>query len=58
MQKTRPEFPLQEIQNALTAEGMDGWLLYDFRGSNVVARSILQLSDLYRHAPLVLFHSS
>lgn len=45
MEKSKPQFPLQEIQNALAAEGVDGWLLYDFRGSNVVARSILQLSD-------------
>lgn len=45
MEKSKAQFPLQEIQNALAAEGVDGWLLYDFRGSNVVARSILQLSD-------------
>lgn len=45
MDKSKSRFPLQEIQNALAAENFDGWLLYDFRGSNVVARSILQLSD-------------
>ncbi len=39
------QFPLQEIQNALASEKVDGWLLYDFRGSNAVARSIAKLAD-------------
>jgi len=28
------------VQTALAAEGMDGWLLYDFRGSNAIAADI------------------
>lgn len=36
-------FPLQAVQKALSAYGFDGWLLYDFRGSNLLARRILQL---------------
>lgn len=34
-------FDLTAIQNALGEFGLDGWLLYDFRGSNVLARRIL-----------------
>jgi Xaa-Pro dipeptidase len=37
--------PIQEIQNALTVENLDGWLLYDFRGSNVIARRIVKLGN-------------
>src|SRR5215213_924689 len=42
----RPEepvmFDLPSVQTALRAEGLDGWLLYDFRGLNVLARRVLQ----------------
>lgn len=31
------------IQKALQAFGMDGWLLYDFRGSNILARRVVQI---------------
>lgn len=31
---------LSEIQAALIDEGLDGWLLYDFRGINPIARSV------------------
>jgi Xaa-Pro aminopeptidase len=34
-------FQLAPIQAALRAEGLDGWLLYDFRGLNVLARRVL-----------------
>ncbi len=37
--------PLNEIQQALQTEKLDGWLLYDFRGSNVIARRIVKLGD-------------
>lgn len=37
-------FDLAAVQNALKQFGFDGWLLYDFRGSNVLAQRILQLS--------------
>ena len=36
-------FDLAKVQAALVANGVDGWLLYDFRGNNPIARSILDL---------------
>ncbi|MDA1230740.1 MAG: M24 family metallopeptidase [Planctomycetota bacterium] len=36
-------FDLKSIQSALSEFGFDGWLLYDFRGSNVLAQRILQM---------------
>ncbi len=36
-------FELAPIQSALRAERLSGWLLYDFRGSNVLARRIVDL---------------
>ncbi|WP_417847447.1 M24 family metallopeptidase [Thalassoglobus sp.] len=38
-------FDLPAIQQALQQFGLDGWLLYDFRGSNQLARRIMQLTD-------------
>ncbi len=38
-------FDLAAIQSALRDSQFDGWLLYDFRGSNLLARRILQLAD-------------
>ncbi len=38
-------FPLDDIQSALREFRIDGWLLYDFRGSNVLARRMLQFPD-------------
>ena len=32
---------LPNIQRALTEAGVDGWLLYDFRGLNPIAAGIL-----------------
>lgn len=32
---------LEAIQRALAEERLDGWLLYDFRGSNPIARSVI-----------------
>lgn len=37
-------FDLSRIQAALRDDGLDGWLLYDFRGLNVLARRILDMS--------------
>lgn len=37
---------LPQIQAALTEAGLDGWLLYDFRGVNPVAAGVLQLKGL------------
>ena len=36
-------FDLTRIQAALREDGLDGWLLYDFRGLNVLARRILDM---------------
>ncbi|WP_165221251.1 M24 family metallopeptidase [Aquisphaera insulae] len=36
-------FDLDAIQRSLRQFGLDGWLLYDFRGSNLLARRILDL---------------
>ena len=36
-------FDLEAIQAALREFGLDGWLLYDFRGSNEPARRVLGL---------------
>lgn len=38
-------FDLQKIQSALVELNVDAWLLCDFRGSNVLARRVLQLAD-------------
>ena len=32
------------VQAALTEDGLDGWLLYDFHGSNPIARSLAGLN--------------
>lgn len=38
-------FDLNAIQAALKESQLDGWLLYDFRASNILARRILQFAD-------------
>jgi Xaa-Pro dipeptidase len=38
-------FDLQGVQRSLTEFGLDGWLFYDFRGSNVLARRVLGLDQ-------------
>jgi Xaa-Pro aminopeptidase len=38
-------FDLSAIQNALQSMQIDGWLLYDFRASNVLARRVLDLQQ-------------
>ncbi len=38
-------FDLASVQAALAEAGVDGWLLYDFRGLNILARRIIQLPD-------------
>ncbi len=35
---------LAKIQSALAEHGVDGWLLYDFRGLNVLARRVLGIA--------------
>jgi Xaa-Pro aminopeptidase len=36
-------FDLASVQSALRDQGLDGWLLYDFRGLNVLARRVLSI---------------
>jgi Xaa-Pro aminopeptidase len=38
-------FDLAAVQAALREAALDGWLLYDFRGSNVLARRVLNLDE-------------
>jgi Xaa-Pro aminopeptidase len=38
-------FDLAKIQSALRQFNLDGWLIYDFRGSNLLARRIVDLRD-------------
>jgi len=38
-------FDLPAVQKAIATLGFDGWLLYDFRGLNVLARRIIGLSS-------------
>jgi Xaa-Pro dipeptidase len=37
-------FDLASVQSALRDQGLDGWLLYDFRGLNVLARRVMSIS--------------
>lgn len=39
------DIALDAIQKALRDERLDGWLLYDFRGSNPIARHVLKFGD-------------
>jgi Xaa-Pro dipeptidase len=41
----KPMFDLDAIQSALRTFGLDGWLLAEFRGANVLARRVLGLDD-------------
>jgi hypothetical protein len=36
-------FDLSAIQSALCESGIQGWLLYDFRGNNVLAQRVLKM---------------
>ena len=38
-------FNLSAVQTAIASLGFDGWLLYDFRGLNVLARRVIGLGD-------------
>jgi Xaa-Pro aminopeptidase len=38
-------FNLSAVQAAIASLGFDGWLLYDFRGLNVLARRVIGLGD-------------
>lgn len=41
---------IEGVQSALAATGVDGWLLYDFRGSNPIAMHLAQLDGISRLA--------
>jgi len=43
--QTAQETRIKEIQKALQAEKLDGWLFYDFRGSDILAKRILNLEN-------------
>lgn len=47
MQQTQTEsqFELGAVQDAIQEFGFDGWLLYDFRGLNVLALRVLGISE-------------
>ncbi|HPV78079.1 MAG: aminopeptidase P family protein [Gemmatimonadaceae bacterium] len=38
---------LPDIQRAIADAGLDGWLLYDFRGTNPIARDFLGFEDVH-----------
>src|SRR5512145_587534 len=38
-------FDLSAVQDAVRQQGLDGWLLYDFRGLNVLARRVLGMGS-------------
>ncbi len=46
-------FDLPAVQRALRDQGVDDWLLYDFRGLNVLARRIIGLKPGESKAGLV-----
>src|SRR5207237_6559346 len=41
----RPVFDLGAVQAAVREAGLDGWLLYDFRGTNVLAQRVADLAE-------------
>ncbi|MFO0848503.1 MAG: M24 family metallopeptidase [Gemmataceae bacterium] len=41
-------FDLTAVQAAVRDQGLDGWLLYDFRGLNVLAARVLGMADAKR----------
>src|SRR5262249_2906136 len=43
--KGPPMFDLAAVQSALYSFNLDGWLLYDFRGLNVLARRVVELPE-------------
>src|SRR3954467_3432879 len=38
-------FDLPAVQAAIRAQGFDGWLLYDFRASNILAQRVVGLAE-------------
>ena len=46
---TKMPLDIAAVQAALTADGLDGWLLYDFHGSNPIASRLAGVSRQARH---------
>ncbi len=44
MNTPRPALPIRQIQDHLAEHGLDGWLLWDFRGQNPTALAALDLA--------------
>src|SRR5881409_3167830 len=40
---------IDAVQAALRADGLDGWLLYDFRGLNPIAAAVTHINDRGGH---------
>src|ERR1700677_4324649 len=38
-------FDLTAVQDAIREAGFDGWLLYDFRGQNILAQRVAELAE-------------
>ena len=48
--------PIDAVQRALTEDGFDGWLLYDFHGSNPIAARLAGLTDGHKMATRRWYH--
>lgn len=46
---------IQKIQKAIRTEGIDGWLLYDFRGSNPFATGVMEIPS-HMHCTRRMFY--
>ena len=46
---TAPAIDIAAVQAALAADGVDGWLLYDFRGLNPIAAAVTHVNDQGGH---------
>ena len=44
-----PAIDIAGIQAALAADGVDGWLLYDFRGLNPIAAGVARVNEQGGH---------
>ena len=51
-----PMFDLTAVQDALKQFQFDGWLLYDFRGSNILAQRILHMPDGFMASRRYLYY--
>ncbi|MGB0742303.1 MAG: aminopeptidase P family protein, partial [Planctomycetaceae bacterium] len=48
-------FDLPKIQDSLKEFGIDGWLLYDFRRSNILAHRILDVPETFHASRRFLY---